>query len=399
MSSPREHSASLALTLALFDIGCIALAFSSAIVLVPADPGLSFPDSVLKYKLYFLVLAGVWCVQALDQRLFVSRRGDALVPQLFALTKTVFTSLVLTIFVVALYHRSYFDREFALVFSAFALLIMVIFRTTMRLGLWGLRRRGYNYRRIVLIGANSRSAQAAEVILSHEHFGYQITGFLDDDSGRGEFLDRFRIPYWGKIAELERYLVEGVIDVVYISLPVRSHYETIQSIAHLCEGVGVPVRLIADLFPLRIATSELMRIGNIPMLDLSVAPEAQPQEALKRLTDVVVSAILLIILAPVGILFAVMVKLDSKGPVFVLERRVNRATDRSFSMIKFRTRELCEGVASPAHGQPSKFGRFLLRYSLDELPELFNVFLGHMSMGDLRPVPAAKPIDTAGAAQ
>lgn len=339
-------------------------------------------EGLRAYWPYYAVFVVAWCIQALDQRLFVSRRSDMLIPQLFDFTKTIVISYVLTLFIFALLTPGGLPRRFVFAFGIAVLLFLTASRTVMRLGLWRLRRRGYNYRRIVVVGSNARSAHVADVIRSHEHYGYQIIGFLDDDERRRHHLEAFSIPYWGPVSELERRLTDEVIDVVYISLPVRSHYETIQSIAHLCEGVGVPVRLIADLFPLRIATSELMKVGDIPVLSLSPAPEFHTQWALRRMTDVVVSSILLVLLAPVFVVLAALIRVESRGPVFVLEPRMALRSGKVFNLIRFRT-TLPDGKGG---SRPSgRLGRFLREYGLDELPMLANIWRGQMSLHEPRP--------------
>ena len=393
MPSVKSHPIRWAVVLAAMDGACIFSAFALTSFLTRA-PGETLPQAMRSHADYFAVLFTVWCIQAVDQRLFVSRRGDALIPQIFAFTKAVFLSLVLTIFVLALMHREALDRQFALTFSGFVLVSMVLFRTTMRLGIWGLRHRGYSYRRILMIGSNERSAEIAEIILAQRHYGFQIMGFLDDDPARARTLERYMLPYLGDVDTLERVLVDKVVDVVYISLPIRSYHEKIQSIAHLCEGVGVPVRLVADLFPLKMASSALSKVADVPVLTLTTEPEVQPQLALKRATDLLVSSILILMLSPLFALIAVAIKLESSGPVFTMEERLSRRDNRAFKLMRFRTRGgASNGVWDASDSaidvrRPNGFtkvGTFLYRYGLDELPELFNIWRGQLSLAEPRP--------------
>ncbi len=403
MPRPQQHILLWALVLAVFDALCIVGAFFLATNVLDRDP--SERDS------YLAIFVAVWCLQAIDQRLFVSRRGDSLIPQLLMLTKSVVGSLILSNFIMIIWLTTAFDRIFALAFSGLILLLLVALRTTMRLGLSGLLRRGYNYRRILFIGANARAAQASEVILSNEYYGFEIIGYLDDDASRNSFLERYNVPYFGKIDDLEKYLIDGVIDVVYISLPVRSCYERIQSITHLCEGVGVPVRLIADLFPLRIATTELTRIADIPLLALTAPDDTHSRELLQRGTDFLVSSLLLVILAPILAIIAVLIKLESRGPVLAREARLSHHARKPFNLLHFRTKRLPDGDRSDAQTETSDaaarhrsfsrpltttFGGFLLRYSLVDLPELINIWKGDMSLSEPRPetAPESAPSDS-----
>jgi len=168
----------------------------------------------------------------------------------------------------------------------------------------------------------------------------------------------------------------------------------------LCEGMGVGVRLIADLFPLRLATSRVMKIEDIPILALSTVPENQPQLILQRVTDIVVSATALLLLSPVFLMTAIAIKLETRGPVFFRQERVG-LNRRRFKMAKFRSmvadaearrKEVealneADGPIFKAANDPrlTCVGRFIRKYSIDELPQLFNVLMGHMSLVGPRP--------------
>lgn len=386
----KKHTAGLTAILALCDGACIVVAGAiSMAATLQADWAL--PDQLSEKALWIVVLLVAWYVQALDHRLYLSRRSDALVPQLLAVSKAGFIALLMAIFFMAIYNRQGLDRSFVLVFCYIAFMLVLALRLVARLGLLGLRGRGYNYRIIVIVGANPRAAKLTEVLLSHEQYGYHIEGFLDDDSERQHFLEGYEIPYLGKIEELERLLVESVVDLVYVTLPVRTHYETVRNIAHLCEGVGVSVRLIGDFFPLQAATSELIHVGDVPLLSLST-PGIESRFDLRRLSETAESTLLLIALFPLLLMIALLVKLDSKGPVLVREPRVSARTGRRFDMLSFRTAPGPEAGAEEGTG--TRFGRFLRWYSLDELPQIINVVLGHMSTGGPPPqVPSGAAIE------
>jgi len=204
---------------------------------------------------------------------------------------------------------------------------------------------------------------------------------------------------------MEKVLTHQVIDEIYICLPVRKYYSEITSVAHLCEGIGVPVRMIADLFPLRVATRQIHQLEDIPLLSLSTIPEAFTQLALKRAIDMVVSGLFLLTVAwwffP---LIAVLIKLDSRGPVFFRQDRVG-LNKRRFKCIKFRSmvvnaEELkatlmdlneADGPVFKIRRDPrmTRVGRWIRKFSIDEMPQIINVFLGDMSLvGPRPPVPA-----------
>ncbi|MBI4559368.1 MAG: sugar transferase [Candidatus Hydrogenedentes bacterium] len=395
----KQHPVFLTLTLAALDGVCIGVAYLIA-CFAALDSGQRFVQCATSHLPYLIIVYIVWYAAAIDQRLYLSRRSEELTAQLFGATKAVFVSLIFSTFIIAVFAQRGLERGFVIAFGATDLLLVVGFRLFLRVSIWDLRRRGYNFRQVLIVGANERSEQLAETILSHEQYGYVIEGFLEDASERRPMLERLGIPHLGSFEALEEILKTRVVDEVYITLPVRSYYEIIQRMAHLCEGVGVPVRLIADLLPLRFATSDIMRVETIPLLSLSAHPESHTQLAMVRAIDLTVSSLLLVALAPLFLLIALVIKLDSAGPVFVYQERVGQ-NQRRFKLVKFRTTAMpttpsgapatLQDRTVPIPDPPlTRAGRWIRRYGLDDVPQLFNVWRGQMSLvGPRPPVPSA----------
>jgi len=262
-----------------------------------------------------------------------------------------------------------------------------------------------NYRQVLIVGANERARHFVEVLRSHGHYGYRIHGFIDDDSERANHFEGLDVHYLGTLQDLESILLNQVIDEVYVCLPLRTYYETITSMAHLCEGIGSPIRLIADLFSVRIATSRVRQFEDVPLLSLSPVAEEHLQLLLKRMIDLLGSGIFLLTVAwwlfPV---VAILIKLDSRGPVFFCQERVG-LNGRRFNIIKFRSmvtnaeqikKELeadneADGPVFKMRHDPrmTRVGRLIRKFSIDELPQFLNVFMGHMSLvGPRPPIPA-----------
>jgi hypothetical protein len=367
----------------LYDVLCLFAAFVLAGLFTQSldtDFLLYLQDQVIYLGTFILV----WCVAAMDQRLFSSRRSEALVALLFSVAKAFLSTVLFSAFLIILFFPDYFERDFFCVYAFIALCFLLLFRLIMGLSLWNLRRHGLNVRRILIIGSNDRSAHLVDVFLANERYGYSIEGFLEDDPERRPVLEGLGIPCLGDIQELENILVHRVIDGVYISLPVRSFYETIQSVAHLCEGVGVSVRFLADLFPLRMATSDVNRLSDIPMLSLGYEPSLQTRFALNRAIDIVASSIMLLLLSPIFLFLSLIIKIESRGPVFSHCEMV-RAGRGTIRLLMFRTKclESPEGLGFEVSGEEirwTRIGRFLKRYGLDELPQLINVFLGQLNL-------------------
>ncbi len=395
MSPVRKTGAFTAIARVLVDIAWICLAYFCAVVLTaPRDTVLS--AYAASRGLYLLVFVVLWCTVAVDQGLFVSRRSEAFVSVLFTTVKAFFATFLMTAFILAVLAPAGIDRLFVIAFGLSALVLSLMATLVVRPSIWNLRRRGHSFRRILIIGANARTAYLVEVLLANEHYGYHITGFLEDDPARRDLLERYGVHWLGGIQQIEKILVEHVVDGVYITLPVRSFYETVQNIAYLCEGVGVPVRLLADLFPLRMASSDVTRMGSLPMLSLTAEAGVLTRFALKRGMDLIASLALLVVLSPLLLSIAILVKLDSKGSVLVRQDRLGHGL-RPFRMFSFRV----TASAPSSDGSPyslsngdklcfTRLGRFLRRYGLDELPETLNVVLGHMSLAGPRPIVPAQ---------
>lgn len=347
-----------------------------------------------------LVFTLAWPLAAMGNRLYISRRRDDALAVTYDIAKSVLVTAVVGGFATS-YATAMGPRP---LFLAFYCLAAIASLSGLRLGLqlllWSLRRHGINERNVLVIGVNPRTRQLLESMQSHPHFGYHPVGILEDEPDRCRIVEEAGLPYLGKFDGLEQVLNKHVIDEVYICLPVRSRYETIQNMAQLCEAVGVSVRLIADLFPLRLATSRFHKMDGIPILALSTVPENQPQLFLQRITDIVVSGALLVALAPLFLATALAIRLDSRGPIFFSQERVG-LNRRTFRMIKFRSMvpdaeamrkqvdELneVEGPMFKAANDPriTRVGRFIRKYSIDELPQLINVFKGEMSLVGPRP--------------
>lgn len=372
MKKQREHILLIGCARLASDLASILIAFAIAVA-VTRQAGQSFAQALRDFFPHLVFFTGVWIVAAMDQRLFVSRRSEALVSLLFSITKTFFVAWMFTAFLLALFIREGIPRGFFVAFGVAILLMLLVMRLGMRVSLWRLRRQGYNSRGILLIGANERTAHLVEVFQANEHYGYHVVGFLEDDGNRRPILEGLGVPWLGNIQSLEDLLVERIVDGVYISLPVRSMYETVQSVAHLCEGVGVPVRFVADLFPLRLATSDVTRLDDIPLLSLSREPGIHTQFALRRFFDILTASALLLLLVPMFAVVALMVRLDTPGPVFVVQRRGNRLGDEA-EVYEFRT---CH---ADDVGAPTRVGMFLKRYGLNELPHLVSVIQGEISL-------------------
>jgi exopolysaccharide biosynthesis polyprenyl glycosylphosphotransferase len=207
---------------------------------------------------------------------------------------------------------------------------------------------------------------------------------------------------WSVISELEAVIDQEPVDEVFIALPRNNYGPLVENIVHLCEEQGIIVRIQTEMFNLKVAKWQVDLLDGIPMVTIRSGPPDGWQLVVKWWIDRCGSAILLLVLAPILLIVAALIKLDSPGPVFFRQERVG-LYKRRFRLIKFRTMvdgadrqqqvlEHLNEAAGPVfkiRDDPriTRLGKFLRRFSIDELPQLFNVLKGEMSLVGPRPLP------------
>jgi len=271
----------------------------------------------------------------------------------------------------------------------------------MRVSLLGLarvvRRAGHNTRNVLIAGSGPRAAYVEEVIVSHAEWGLCVVGFIDASLPRkGAAVQRSRIF---PLAAIEEILADQVIDEVIVAVP-RSKLEAVVGVVDAATRAGVPITLLSDVFGDLLPPPRVKRFGSLPALSFAPVHHSAAWLAVKRLIDVAASAALLAVAAPLIAACALAIKLASPGPVFFHQVRCS-LNGRLFRMPKLRTmvvdaesRRLDLTAQNEMDGPVFKMkrdpritavGRFLRRYSLDELPQLWSVLRGDMSLVGPRP--------------
>lgn len=282
-----------------------------------------------------------------------------------------------------------FSREWALVWMTGGFVAHATTRALVRLGLRALRRRGRNLRHIVVAGAGPHGREIAARIRAAPWSGLKVRGFYDDDPAlAGRAFDG--IPVLGDLdrvaADLER---EDPVDQVWIALPLRAEDRIRQLLGTLRQTTAV-VRFVPDIHSFHLLHHSVTEVVGLPVLNIADSPHSGVGSTLKAIEDRVLAAVLLVLALPLLAAIAVGVKLTSRGPVLYRQERVTWNGQR-FKMLKFRTMpqdaEAASGPVWSRQGEPraTRFGAFLRRFSLDELPQLWNVLAGDMSLVGPRP--------------
>ncbi len=253
--------------------------------------------------------------------------------------------------------------------------------------------------RVLIIGTGVRAQELARELTNNSIWGIEIIGYLDPSPENvGEDIDG--IPVIGSVGDVSECLKKNVVDEVIIAIP-RSLLKDAEPIAYACEEEGITLRFMADIFSVQVARVSLTSVGPIPLLTMEPVALDDGKLFVKRIFDFTLTAMSMPVVLPILAVVAVAIKLDSPGPVFFIQERVG-LRKHLFPMFKFRSmyidaeerlREIehlneAEGPIFKMTDDPrvTRVGRFIRKVSIDELPQLFNVLKGEMSLVGPRPM-------------
>jgi putative colanic acid biosysnthesis UDP-glucose lipid carrier transferase len=268
-------------------------------------------------------------------------------------------------------------------------LLIVLAHTVLRIVQKHLFLRGINTRTFAVVGVNELGFQLAKNIAGSPEMGLRLIGFYDDrPENRRPNIPAERGPYAGNISQLVADARRGVVDRIYITFPMRAE-DRIRKVLRELSDTTASVYIVPDFFVFEMLCSRWTSVGGLPAVSVFENPFFGVDGALKRFTDLVFTIPLLLLLAiPMGII-ALAIKWTSPGPVFFLQRRYG-LDGKEIHVWKFRTMKVQENgseVKQATLGDPrvTPLGAFLRKTSLDELPQLFNVLEGSMSLVGPRP--------------
>lgn len=261
--------------------------------------------------------------------------------------------------------------------------ITSVYRYILRKFLRYVRKKGYNKKYIILIGTNDCTESFIKKIQSSPNLGYEIAGYFDPDVHQEYHLKRL-----GSFRTIHKYLAQCHPDEAVIMLSDQTQPEFDRIVAD-CEGRGIKFSIIPNMFSNFSTRIYISNFDGIPVMSMRKVPlENTLNKIVKRTMDIIVSLLMLILLSPLMLITALIIRLTSKGPVIFRQERVG-IDNKPFIMYKFRSMriDIEPDVAMTEKNDPrcTKFGRFIRRFSIDELPQLFNVLRGNMSLVGPRP--------------
>lgn len=281
-----------------------------------------------------------------------------------------------------------YSRSVIMFFYMLNIFFTSLLRIGLRKSLQTMRRKGYNLKHILLVGYSRAAEEYIDRIQENPQWGYVVCGILDEHIPAGTMYKGIKVL--GTLGNLEYILPENKLDEIAITLSLKD-YHFLEEIVNICEKSGVHTKFIPDynsLIPTKPYTEDL---GGLPVINIRHVPLTNTGNMLiKRAVDVIGSLFGILITSPVMLLCAILVKLSSPGPVIFKQERVG-LHNKSFYMYKFRSMEQQapnkEKKAWTVKDDPrvTAVGKILRRTSLDELPQLFNILKGDMSLVGPRP--------------
>ncbi len=281
-----------------------------------------------------------------------------------------------------------YSRVFLGLFAALDLLLVIGARATIRKQLRASRVKGHNLVRILVVGAGRLGRDVTRKILNHSEFGFQVVGFLDDDPAKRDrsYLD---VPVVGTLNEVSTIIAEHRIDQVILALPLDAHRRMVE-VADSASQECVELRMVPDIFQYATLKATIEDLDGTPIINLSQVPLQGWSSLMKRTLDVGLAAGGLAALLPFFPFVALAIWLEDHGPIFYRQERMG-LDGRPFDMLKFRSMRVdAESTTGPVWAvrddpRRTRLGTFLRHWSLDELPQLWNVLRGDMSMIGPRP--------------
>jgi len=357
-----------------------------------------FDATIQDYLPFALILSILLPITFKLDGVYNVRRGQSWFLQLYAIVNATAKGTIVLLALTFFFRPLVYSR---LLFLEAALLIVILTGLSRLVKGWveaRLRRRGIGVERVLIVGGGEIGRTVIRTIVARPELGYQIVGLIDDNPDKGR-TDIGRIKGLGGLDKLAEVVDHAAVDQVLITLPWMYHRK-IMGIVLECQRKQVEARIVPDMFQMSLSQVDVDDLGGIPLIGVRKTSIGRWQQVLKRLMDVMFATLGGFLALPLMGVIALAIKLDSSGPAVFRQLRVGK-TGRQFWCYKFRSmrqgaedeRERlqafneADGPLFKMRDDPrrTRVGRWLRRMSLDELPQLYNVLRGEMSVVGPRP--------------
>jgi exopolysaccharide biosynthesis polyprenyl glycosylphosphotransferase len=347
------------------------------------------PPPLRSYLLASLVVIAIWLLLFQSRRMYSARRSVTLADELFGIVKVISLGMLMVATAAFLYREFSFSRIVFFLLWGNAIAFVFAGRGIL---LWFERKayaRGQHLRQAVIVGNELPAADLYTRLHRHPSFGFQILGYFAEKAA-APGLPLPAEMYLGRIDQAPAFIRSRGVDLAFIALRSKDHQALFEFISE-CEGMNIDFLMVPDVLDVLTSQMRLTELEGIPLLKIKSVPFTLWGRVLKRTLDLVVSFALLVLLSPFLILIALLIKLDSRGPVFFSQERVG-LDGRRFRILKFRSmrtdvdqydQSLVLGIRRDP--RRTRVGIWLRKLSIDETPQLINVLRGEMSLVGPRP--------------
>ena len=359
------------------------------------------PANNVPFSVYLPMVALLTVVLLLANRregAYDLRRDRPFFDELYGILNATTTAIMLLVVLVFFYRRLFYSRIIFIYAGILIVFLLGVARLVRGLIVSRLRQAGNGVDRTLIIGAGEAGRTVMRNLIAQPELGYRVVGFLDDDPTKG-FTDIGPFKALGPIEGLPGILTEYKIDQIIITLPWQYHRKIVR-LVNESEQAGIRARVVPDVYQLSLGGVDVESINGIPLISIKQTTLRGFNQALKRAFDLVATVIVLIPQIPIWGIVALAIKLDTPGPVFFRQARAGRHGN-PFTVYKFRSmrvdaeamldqlkdRNEIAGPMFKIRDDPrrTRVGRFIRRFSIDELPQFINVLRGEMSLVGPRP--------------
>lgn len=364
--------------------------------LTKLDIGGLYP--IEKYTWLLIIIVPAWVVLLNSFNAYRSHRIASFINELISIGKSVFFGGLLLASIAYATKSEYISRVFILSFVIINALMLGVERFTIRAASWAIRKRGYNFRNVIIVGTEATAQEIARIIKNYDEWGLRLIGYVSVlGSSHGKMIDGTNIV--GSLTDLESIVKNQVVDEVIFAVPGK-RLDNLEDTLLMLEEHGINARIASNAFPHVIAKMTVEELETVPLLTFSTVPSNTVTLAFKRLFDIMIALLLIVLSAPFMLLAMLLIKTTSPGPVLFRQKR-SGLQGRVFPLYKFRSMYIgaetkreeferyneMEGPVFKMKDDPriTPVGHFLRKSSIDELPQLWNVLKGDMSIVGPRP--------------
>lgn len=364
------------------------LSFVFKFYVLADPPGLS----LYQYCLLLWLIVPLYLILYLAFNLYTSKRvqGRRLEGSNIIKANSIGLLIIMAAFFLIREYNGYYDYSRTMLFYFYVINIGLetVVRNLIRIVLRKIRKSGFNLRHIIFVGYSGATESFIDRIRANPQWGYKVSGILDDNKEIGYMYKG--VPILGTTEELEQILESNRLDEIALTLGLQEYYK-LKHIVAICEKSGVHTKFVPDyndIIPTRPYTEDLL---GLPVVNIRHVPLTNTFNMVcKRTMDIVGSIVAIAVFSPVMLVTAILVKTTSRGPLIYKQERVG-LHNQTFQMYKFRSMEVqsakSEKKAWTVRNDPrvTKVGRIIRKTSIDELPQLFNILKGDMSLVGPRP--------------